>query len=71
MAQWVEDPALSLLGQGLNPWPRNFCMTEKKKKKKKKKDGQEDSEVRKGEETREDNIEALISCATLSPFSYL
>ena len=31
-AQWVEDPALSLLWlwlllcQGFNPWPGNFCI---------------------------------------------
>ena len=38
----IKDPALSLLWLKslqwcrFNPWPRNFCMTQKKKKKKKK-----------------------------------
>ena len=26
MAQWVRDPALSLLWCGFHPWPWNFCV---------------------------------------------
>ena len=26
MAQWVKDPALSLLWLGFDPWPRKFHM---------------------------------------------
>ena len=30
----VEDPALSLLGHGLNPWPGNLCLLQVWPKKK-------------------------------------
>ena len=25
-AQWLKDPALSLLWRRFSPWPENFCM---------------------------------------------
>ena len=37
MAQQVKDPALSLLWSTLDPWPRNFFMSQVQPKKKKKK----------------------------------
>ena len=27
MAQWIKDPALSLLWLRFSPWPGNFCMS--------------------------------------------
>ena len=34
VAQWVKDPALSLLWLGFNPWSRNFHMLPSQKRKK-------------------------------------
>ena len=34
LAQWVENPLLSLLWHRFNPWPRNFCMPWARPKKK-------------------------------------
>ena len=37
MVEWVKDPMLSLLCLGLDPWPKNFRMSQAEPGKKKKK----------------------------------